>query len=90
MADLGQDYYLPRFQSAKVIDGLPAAYENVYGWQVLRDGKFEAIGDMDLGSVAINKEKIPGNSSYISATITCLGYTLYGTSAGDVWVRKEA
>ena len=89
VADLGQDHYLPRFQSAKVIDGLPAAYENVYGWQVLRDGNFEPVGDMDLGSVAINKEKIPGNSSYISATITCLGYTLYGTSAGDVWVRKE-
>lgn len=90
VADLGQDHYLPRFQSAKVIDGLPAAYENVYGWQVLRDGKFEAIGDMDSGSIAVNTEKIPGNSSYISATISCLGYTLYGTSAGDIWVRKEA
>lgn len=79
----------PRLHSAKVIDGLPAAYSYSFGWLVLKDGKFEATNDKVSGLPNALQVKPPYYIEDASVSKTIGGYSLLGTVSGDVWIRKE-
>lgn len=83
------NFYIDRFFFAKVIDGLPAAYSYLYGWVVLKDGKFEVINDKVIATPNTLQVKPPKHIEESTVSRTISGYSLIGTAGGDVWIRKE-
>ena len=83
------NFYIDRFFFAKVIDGLPAAYSYLYGWVVLKDGKFEVINDKVIATPNTLQVKPPKHIEEATVSRTISGYSLIGTAGGDVWIRKE-